>query len=350
MNRTILFNGCNVGAGAPVYFIAELSANHNQSYERAVEVIKAAKAAGADAVKLQTYTADTITIDSDKPHFRVGGGTIWDGTTLHQLYKQAYTPWEWQGELKRFAESLGLGFLSTPFDATAVEFLESLGVDSYKIASAELIDIPLLKLVGKTRKPVLLSSGMASLAEIDEAVQTLKNAGTKDLVLLKCTTAYPCPPEEMNLLTLPHLAETFDVPVGLSDHSMGHAAAIAAIALGACIVEKHLTLSRSDGGPDSSFSMEPAEFAEMVKTARLIERALGTVRYGPTVSERVTSHYRRSLFVCEPIAVGEALTERNVRSIRPGAGLHPRHYENVLGKRARFPLAKGTPLQWDMID
>jgi pseudaminic acid synthase len=265
MDRKIRFNGREIGAGAPVYFIAELSANHNQSYERAIEVIKAAKAAGADAVKLQTYTADTITIDSDMSHFRVGGGTIWDGATLHQLYKQAYTPWEWQAELKLFAESLGLGFLSTPFDATAVEFLEGLGVESYKIASAEMIDIPLLKLVGATRKPVLLSSGMANLAEIDEAVQTLRQAGTQDLVLLKCTTAYPCPPEEMNLLTMQHMAQTFGVPVGLSDHSMGHAAAIAAIALGACVVEKHLTLSRSDSGPDSAFSMEPEEFAEMVR-------------------------------------------------------------------------------------
>lgn len=350
MNRKISFHGREIGAEAPVYFIAELSANHNQSYERAIEVVKAAKAAGADAIKLQTYTADTITIDSDMPHFRVGGGTLWDGSTLYQLYNQAYTPWQWQGKLKIFAESLGLDFLSTPFDATAVEFLEDLGVESYKIASAEIVDIPLLKLVGATRKPVLLSTGMANLSEIDEAVRTLRQAGTKDLVLLKCTTAYPCPPEEMNLRTLPHLAETFEVPVGLSDHSMGCAAATAAIALGACVVEKHLTISRNNGGPDSAFSMEPEEFTEMVKVARTIERSLGKVHYGPTTSEEATSQYRRSLFVCEQVAAGEMFTEKNVRSIRPGAGLHTRHYSEVLGKKARSALAKGTPLRWEMID
>jgi pseudaminic acid synthase len=346
----MLFNGRKIGAGAPVYFIAEVSANHNQSYERAVEVIKAAKSAGADAVKLQTYTADTITIESDNPCFRVGGGTLWDGATLHQLYSEAYTPWEWQPELKTLAESLGMDFLSTPFDSTAVEFLEHMEVQCYKVASSELVDIPLIKCVGATGKPVLLSCGMASLVEIEEAVQVLRQAGTNDIVLLKCTSTYPCPPEEVNLRTVPHMAVTFGLPVGLSDHSMGYAAAVAAVSLGACVVEKHLTLRRSDGGPDSAFSMEPEEFAEMVKAARLVERALGGIHYGPTESEKVSVLYRRSLFVCEPIVSGGLLTEKNVRSIRPGAGMHTRHFAEVVGRRARRPLEKGTPLSWDMVD
>lgn len=349
MNKTMFFNGREIGAGAPVYFIAEVSANHNQSYERAVAVIKAAKAAGADAIKLQTYTADTITIKSEKPYFRVGGGTLWDGTTLHQLYSEAYTPWEWQPELKAFTESLGMGFLSTPFDSTAVDFLERMEVQSYKVASSELVDIALLRCIGATGKPVLLSCGMATLSEIEEAVKTLKLAGTENIVLLKCTSAYPCPPDQMNLYTLPHMAATFDLLVGLSDHSMGYAAAVAAVSLGACVVEKHLTLRRSDGGPDAAFSMEPEEFAQMVTAARHVERALGSVHYGPTESERAPVLYRRSLFVCEPIAAGELLTEQNVRSIRPGAGLHTRYYAEVIGRRALRDLEKGTPLSWDMV-
>lgn len=350
MKKKILFNGREIGAGTPVYFIAEVSANHNQSYERAVEVIKAAKAAGADAIKLQTYTADTITIDSDEPCFRVGGGTLWDGTTLYQLYSEAYTPWDWQPDLKVFTESLGMDFLSTPFDSTAVEFLERMEVQSYKVASSELVDIPLLKCIGATGKPVLLSCGMATLMEINEAINTLKKAGTENIVLLKCTSAYPCPPAEMNLHTIPHMAETFNLPVGLSDHSMGYGATVAAVSLGACVVEKHLTLRRSDGGPDAAFSMEPEEFAQMVTITRLVESALGSVHYGPTQSERAPVLYRRSLFVCEPIAAGELLTERNVRSIRPGIGLHTRHYEEIIGRRARRPLEKGAPLSWDMVD
>lgn len=350
MNRKMYLNSREIGGDAPTYFIAELSANHNQSFERATEVVKAAKDAGADAIKLQTYTADTITIESSMPDFRVGGGTIWDGVTLHQLYKEAYTPWEWQADLKALAEGMGLDFLSSPFDPTAVTFLENLGVERYKIASAELTDISLLEIVGATGKPVLLSCGMATLAEIDEAVRTLKSAGTEHIILLKCTTAYPCPPEEMNLATIPHISETFGVPVGLSDHSMGYSAAIAAVALGACVVEKHLTLARSDGGPDSAFSMEPREFSEMVQAVRIVESAIGGVHYGPTASEEVTSQYRRSLFVCEPIAAGEMLTEKNIRSIRPGSGMHTRYYRDILGKKARISLAKGLPLSWDMID
>lgn len=350
VKKKMLFNGCEIGDGSPVYFIAEVSANHNQSFERALEVIKAAKAAGADAIKLQTYTADTITIESDQPYFRVAGGTLWDGATLHQLYSEAYTPWEWQPDLKAFAESLGMGFLSTPFDSTAVEFLERMEVQSYKVASSELVDIPLLKCVGATGKPVLLSCGMATLAEIEEAVTALRLAGSEDIVLLKCTSAYPCPPAEMNLHTLPHMAKTFNLPVGLSDHSMGHAAAVAAVSLGACVVEKHLTLRRSDGGPDAAFSMEPEEFAQMVTATRLVEAALGSVSYCPTASEKSPVLYRRSLFICEPVAAGELLTERNVRSIRPGAGLHTRYYAEVVGRRARRPLEKGTPLSWNMVE
>ncbi len=333
----------------PTYFIAEVSANHNQSFERAVAIIEAAKTAGADAVKLQTYTADTITINSDKKYFRIEG-TLWDGMTLHRLYQEAHTPWEWQPELKNVIEGLNMDFLSSPFDPTAVDFLASIGVAAYKIASSEIVDVPLLKHVGKTGKPVILSTGMASLMEIDEAVRALHEAGTTDLLLLKCTSAYPSPPEQMNLRTIPHMASTFDVPVGLSDHSMDCEVAVAAVCLGACAIEKHLTLRRSDGGPDAAFSMEPEEFGRMVQAVRLVERALGSVHYGPTESEKVPRLYRRSLFVCEDVAAGEILTERNVRSIRPGHGLHTRHLEEVIGKRARRALGRGTPLNWDMIE
>ena len=350
MKKSMQFNGRVIGAGAPVYFIAEVSANHNQSYERAIEVIKAAKAAGADAVKLQTYTADTITIDSDKSCFRVEGGTLWDGATLHQLYSEAFTPWEWQPKLKLFAESLGMGFLSTPFDSTAVDFLERMNVQSYKVASSELVDTLLLECVGATGKPVILSCGMATLAEIEEALRVLRQAGTRDIVLLKCTSSYPCPPSEMNLRTLQNMSATFGLPVGLSDHSMGFAAAVAAVSLGACVVEKHLTLRRSDGGPDSAFSMEPEEFADMVKATRLVELALGDIHYGPTASEKAPVLYRRSLFVCESVEAGELLTEQNIRSIRPGLGMHTRHHAEVVGRRARMALEKGTPLSWDMVD
>jgi len=338
----------SLGGGFPTYVIAEVSANHNQSYERAVAIIGAAKAAGADAVKVQTYTADTITIDSDNEFFRVRG-TLWDGMTLHRLYSEAYTPWEWQPQLKAVCEELGMDFFSSPFDPTAVTFLESINVCAYKVASPEIVDIPLLRIIGATRKPVILSTGMATLAEIDEAIGTLRAHGTTDLALLKCTSAYPAPPDEMNLRTIPHMLETFGIPVGLSDHSMGHSVAVAAVALGACVVEKHLTMARSEGGADAGFSMEPDEFREMVSAIRTVEAAVGWVSYQPSESEIIPRRYRRSLFAVENIRAGEKITENNVRSIRPGQGLHPRHLDDVLGRRATCDIRKGTPLSWDLV-
>jgi len=334
--------------GAPVYIIAEISANHNQSLQRAIEIVHAASEAGANAVKLQTYTADTITLDSDKDYFRVKG-TIWNGMTLHKLYSEAFTPWEWHSEIRAESKKLGMDFFSSPFDSTAVEFLESIDTDAYKIASSEIVDIPLLEKVGATGRPVILSTGMATMAEIDEAVSTLRGAGAVDIVLLKCTAAYPAPPEEMNLKTIPNMAEAFQVPVGLSDHSMGHEVAIAAVALGAVAVEKHLTLKRSDGGPDSAFSMEPVEFGEMVRAIRLVENAMGKVSYAPSESEVIPRKYRRSLFIAEDVKAGEMFTERNVRSVRPGDGLHTRYLGKVIGKKASRDLEKGTPLAWEDI-
>ena len=342
-------NNRQIGFGLPTYVIAEISANHNQSIDRAVAIVHAAKEAGADAIKTQTYTADTITIDSDKDYFRIKG-TLWDGMTLHRLYREAYTPWEWQPKLKELAASLGMDFFSSPFDPKAVSFLESTGVAAYKIASPEIVDIPLLRLIGATGKPVILSTGMATLSEIDEAVCTLRDNGATDLLLLKCTSAYPAPPDEMNLRTMAHMAQAFGAPVGLSDHSMGYAVAVAAVALGACAIEKHLTLARSDGGPDSGFSMEPAEFKAMVDAVRVVERAVGKISYRPSPNERISRLYRRSLFVVVDLRAGDTITQHNVRSIRPGHGLHPRYLDDILGRRARRNVEKGTPFSWDILE
>jgi pseudaminic acid synthase len=341
--------GRAVGPGHPCYVVAEVSANHDQSYDRAVAILHAAKDAGADAVKLQTYTPDTLTLDSTQPWFRVTKGP-WAGRTLHDLYGEAQTPWEWHAGLQRVAAELGLGFFSTPFDDSAVAFLEKLDVPAYKIASFEIVDIGLLRTVARTGKPVIVSTGMASTAEIQEAVDTLRVRGAGPIALLKCTSAYPADPAEMNLRTIPDLARRFDTVAGLSDHTLGSATAVAAVALGAAIVEKHITLARADGGPDASFSMEPDEFRAMVEEIRIAERALGEVSYVRTESEEQSVGFRRSLFVVEDIGAGELLTERNVRSIRPGGGLAPRHLPEVLGRRARRPLARGTPLTLDALE
>jgi N-acetylneuraminate synthase len=335
-----------IGPHAPTFFIAELSANHNGRFETAAELIRAAHRAGADAIKLQTYTADTITLRSDRPEFRLGGGGLWAGRTLHELYSEAYTPWDWQPKLKAVADELDLPLFSTPFDPSAVDFLEAMGVPAHKIASFELVDLPLIERVARTGKPVIMSTGMATLAEIGDAVDAVRRTGNDQLVLLKCTSAYPSPPSAMNLRTIPHLAEAFDVPVGLSDHTLGTAVPVAAVALGACVIEKHLTLSRSDPGPDSAFSLEPDEFRAMVDAVRTAEQALGRVSYGPTPDEVKSRVYRRSLWVIENVAAGEELTERNVRSVRPGHGLPPRHLPEVLGRRAAVDIAAGTPLDW----
>lgn len=338
-----------IAQSASCYIIAEMSGNHNQNFDTAVEIIHAAKAAGTDAIKLQTYTPDTITIDSSKEYFQISGGTVWDSMTLYELYKQAYTPWEWQPKLKAIANSIGLECFSSPFDHTAVDFLETMNVPAYKIASFEIVDIPLIQRIAKTGKPIILSTGMASLDEITEAVNAIKSEGNDQIVLLKCTSAYPAPPEEMNLRTILHLAETFGLPVGLSDHSIGIAVPIAAVAMGACVIEKHFTLSRELPGSESEFALEPEEFKEMVDSIRIVEKAMGSVNYELTEKQTSCVRFRRSLFVVHDVDEGEVITEKNVRSIRPSDGLHTRYLRDVIGKKAKTSLAKGTPLNLDLI-
>jgi pseudaminic acid synthase len=328
-----------------VYIVAELSANHAGSYDRAVETVRAAAEAGADAVKLQTYTADTLTIDCDNDYFRIKGGTLWDGQTLYDLYREAYTPWEWHADLQRHAEEYGLDFFSTPFDETAVDFLEELNVPMHKIASFELIDWALLKKVAGTRKPVVLSTGMASEQEITEALNVLRGEGCPEVTLLKCTSAYPAEPKDANLLTIPDMVEKFQCKVGLSDHTLGIAVPVAAVSLGAVMIEKHFTLSRSDAGADSAFSLEPEEFVAMVEEVRIAEKALGHVCYGGSVGDVKNKTFRRSLFVVNDVKKGECFTPDNVRSIRPGAGMPPRFLDAVMGKAAARDLQRGSPLR-----
>ncbi len=336
-----------IGSGQSTYIIAELSANHNQSLEHAIAVLHAARGAGADAIKLQTYTPTTITLQSDKAYFRVSGGSLWDGALLYELYEQAHMPWAWQAALQKVAREIGLDFFSSAFDPTAVDFLETLNVPAHKIASPELVDIPLIETMARTGKPLILSTGMATFEEIQEAVNAARGAGATQIALLKCTSAYPSPPEAMNLRTIPHLAEQFDLPVGLSDHTLGFAVPVAAVTLGACMIEKHFTLRRADGGPDSAFSLEPHEFKQMVAAIRVAEQALGQVHYGVTKQDASGRAYRRSLFVVKNIVVGEIFTNENVRSIRPANGLSPKHLPQVLGKRAARDLERGTPLVWE---
>jgi len=349
VNNSLQINQRIVGAGQPVYVIAEISANHNHEFEQAAKIVRAAKDAGADAVKLQTYTADTITLRSDQECFVVKGGTLWDGKTLHNLYGEAFMPWEWQPKLKVIANELGMDLFSSAFDETAVDFLESMGVPAHKVASFELVDIPLIQKMASTGKPLIMSTGMASLEEIDEAVAAARGAGATQIALLKCTSAYPASPEEMNLRTIPYLAAHTGVPVGLSDHTLDVAVPVTAIALGACIIEKHLTLSRAVPGPDSAFSLEPSEFKAMVDAVRIAERSLGQARFGASEKEEGSRLFRRSLFVVADMKCGETFTEENVRSIRPGRGLHTRHLREVLGKPAAREIQRGTPLSWDLV-
>jgi len=344
----LLIAGRPVGAGHPVYIIAEMSANHGQDFDQAVRIIEAAKDAGADAVKLQTYTPDTLTIACDNEYFRIKG-TIWEGRTLYDLYGEAQTPWEWQPLLKEIADRLGITLFSTPFDASAVDFLEEMNVPAHKVASFELVDLGLLERIGATGKPVIMSTGMASLAEIDEAVTTLRRSGAGGIGLLKCTSAYPASPGAMNLRTIPHLAEAFGVVAGLSDHTTGIVAPVVAVAMGAAIIEKHFTLARVAGGPDSAFSLEPQEFSAMVAAVRETEQALGRVCYEPSTAEEKSRAFRRSLFVVEDVQAGEMLTHQNVRSIRPGYGLPPKYISQVLGRRATRAISTGTPLGWQMV-
>ena len=339
-----------IGAGEAVYVIAEMSANHHQKFEEAANIIHAAKAAGADAVKLQTYTPDTMTIPSSRQEFRIAGGTIWDGRNLHDLYAEAYTPWDWQPKLKRIANELGLDLFSTPFDASAVAFLEQMEVPAYKLASFELVDEPLIRLLARTGKPLIMSTGMATAEEIEEALRVARENGASEIALLKCASAYPAPPEQMNLRTIPELSRRFDVAAGLSDHTTGIAVPVAAVALGACIIEKHITLSRSVAGPDSAFSLGPEEFKAMVDAVREAEKAMGEIRFGPSESEAASRAFRRSLFVVENLKRGEIFTGQNVRAIRPGYGLHTRYLDHVLGRAARRDIERGTPLSWDLVN
>lgn len=336
-----------IGRGYPIFIIAEMSANHLQKYDNAVKLIKAAKEAGADAVKFQTYTPDTITINCDNAYFQIKQGTLWDGQTLYQLYKKAYTPWEWQPKLREIAESEGLICFSSVFDKTAVDFLEKINVSAYKIASFEIIDIPLIEYVALKEKPVIISTGIATLSDIEEAVNACKRMGNNQIALLKCTSAYPAPLEEINLKTIPNLADTFKTVVGLSDHTLGISVPIASVALGACIIEKHLTLDRKLGGPDAAFSLEPAEFKAMVKSVREVEKAMGEVSYDLTEKMKKSREFSRSLFVVKDIKTGEVFTEENIRSIRPGYGLLPKYLKDILGKKAKVDIKKGTPLKWD---
>lgn len=338
-----------IGPGEPTYIIAEMSANHHQDFNKAVEILHAAKEAGADAIKLQTFTADVHTIDLATSCFKVNGGTIWDGRNLYDLYKECEMPWEWQPKLKDIADDIGLDLFSAAVDPTGVEFLENMGVPAYKVTSFEIVDLNLVKCMAKTKKPIIVSTGMATICEIDDAVQAIHNEGNNEIALLKCTSAYPAPPEEMNLRTIPHLANGFHVPVGLSDHTLGISAPVAAVALGACIIEKHFTLSRNDPGPDSTFSLEPPEFKAMVDAIRLTERSLGQVKYEVSEHEKPSRVFRRSLFVVKDMKKGELFSTENIRSIRPGFGLPPKNIDIILGRRAALDIARGTPLTWDKI-
>ncbi len=348
MNKEIKIGQATVSAASPTFIIAEMSANHLHDYDRAVRIIHAAKEAGADAIKLQTYTPDTITMDGTDDCFSIHG-SIWDGMTLYKLYEDAYTPWEWQPKLMEEAEKLGLVCFSSPFDFTAVDFMEKMNMPAYKVASYEINDIPLIRKIARLHKPIIFSTGIAELEDLDLALSVCKEEGNEDVMLLKCVSAYPTPYETINLNMIPTLARKYDCIMGLSDHSMGSSVAVASVALGARIVEKHLTLSRADGGPDGAFSMEPQEFKQMCQDIRVVDQALGSSEYHLTpeqISERDGS---RSLFVVKDMKAGEAFTPDNCRSIRPGVGLHTKYYEDVLGKTAAADIKKGTPLSWELV-
>jgi pseudaminic acid synthase len=339
-----------IGGENRPFIIAEMSGNHNHSLERALAIVEAAANTGVSALKLQTYTADTMTLDIDTNEFFIDDPqNLWKGNSLYKLYKQAYTPWEWHKPIFERCRELGIIPFSTPFDETAVDFLEKLNVPMYKIASFENNDIPLIKKVASTGKPMIISTGMASVAEIDETVQAAREAGCDNLVLLKCTSTYPASPENTNILTIPHMRELFNCQVGLSDHTMGIGAAVASVALGASVIEKHFTLSRADGGVDSAFSMEPSEMKSLVIEAERAWQSLGKVTYGPTDNEKASLKHRRSLYITKDMKAGDILTGENLRAIRPGCGLSPKYYDVLLGKQVNQNVKKGTPVSWDLI-
>jgi pseudaminic acid synthase len=349
-NKNITIANLSIGAGCQPFVIAEMSGNHNQSLERALEIVTAAAKAGAHGLKIQTYTPDTMTLDLDEREFHIDDPkSLWKGTSLYKLYGQAYTPWEWHKPIFDRAIALGMIPFSTPFDDTAVDFLESLNVPCYKIASFENTDLPLIRRVAATGKPLIISTGMATVAELDETVRAARDAGCKDLILLKCTSTYPATASNTNILTIPHLRELFDCEVGLSDHTMGVGVSVASVALGATVIEKHFTLSRAEGGVDSAFSMEPAEMAQLVVETERAWQALGTVSYGPTEAEKKSIQFRRSLYVVSDLKAGDVLTRDNVRAIRPGLGLPTKYLDQVLGRVVGRDLVRGTALAWDVL-
>lgn len=339
-----------IGAGQAPFIIAEMSGNHNQSLERALEIVEAAAKTGAHALKIQTYTPDTMTLDLDEREFHISdSSSLWSGTSLYKLYGQAYTPWEWHKPIFERARELGIIAFSTPFDDTAVDLLESLEVPCYKIASFENTDLPLIRRVAATGKPMLISSGMASIAEIDDTVRAAREAGCKDLVLLKCTSTYPATAGNTNILTIPHMRELFGCEVGLSDHTMGVGVSVASVALGATVLEKHFTLNRADGGVDSTFSMEPAEMAQLVVEAERAWQSLGEIAYGCTNSEKKSMVFRRSIYISEDVVAGEVLTTKNLRCVRPGMGLAPKYYNLLLGRKIKCAVNRGTPMTWELL-
>jgi pseudaminic acid synthase len=339
-----------IGADAPPFIIAEMSGNHNQSLDRALAIVEAAAATGAHALKLQTYTADTITLDLQSGDFFINDeASLWKGSSLHDLYKVASTPWEWHAPIMRRAGELGLLCFSTPFDETAVDFLQGLKVPAYKIASFEIVHLPLIRKVAATGKPIIISTGMSTAAEIDDAVRAAREGGCRDLVLLKCTSTYPATPENSNVLTIPHMRALFGCEVGLSDHTMGLGTSVAAVTLGATVIEKHFTLRRSDGGVDSTFSLEPEEMRSLVIETERAWQSLGSVRYGPSEAERASLVFRRSIYIAEDVKAGALLTRENLRCVRPGMGLSPKFYEKLLGRRVNQDVKKGTPMDWGLL-
>ncbi|MFV0520494.1 MAG: pseudaminic acid synthase [Lachnospirales bacterium] len=339
----------NFDLNEKTFIIAEMSANHGHDINIAKETIKAMKEAGADGIKLQTYTADTLTIDCNNEYFTLSSGTIWDGRTLYDLYKEAYTPWEWHKELMEYANSLGLVFFSTPFDKSAVDFLEELNIPVYKVASFEIKDLPLIKYIATKGKPIIMSIGLATLSDIEEAINVCKSVGNEQIILLKCTSSYPAKPEDANLKTIPNIKETFGVEVGLSDHTLGTTVPIVAVTLGAKVIEKHFILDKNVGGPDASFSLEPDEFKEMVEAVRIAEKSIGKVDYSLTEGKINSRKLGRSLFITEDIKKGEIFTEKNLRSIRPGNGIEPKYIDDFLGKPCKNDIKKGTPVTWEII-